>query len=328
MSELASRIALALGVVLLGGALAASFGLALHRGATAGPEAPALASASATAPPDVLASAGADEGAGLADGGAGLVDGRLADGGLVDGGEGAGAAPFEKLEWSATSRAATYGALSRDACDRELKRRNIPHAPARGAPLVDRPVRITGPLHGVTFRGDGVAKAGSTSPFDIADCRLVLALDDLAEILEARGITTVVHVSMHRPAPKKAAVTQRKKTQRSTGKGKAGGRAQGKATTPSQHAVGLAIDVAAFEKADGARLDAKADWHGTLGAPPCGPGSEPTEATPQALELRGIVCAVYASGLFNVILTPNANEAHADHFHFDIKLDGHYFLLE
>ncbi|WP_437682634.1 extensin family protein [Sorangium sp. So ce131] len=335
MSELASRIALALGVVLLGGALAASFGLALHRGATAGPEeAPALASASATAPPDALASAGAalpDEGAGPADGGVSLADGRLADGGLVDGGEDAGAAPFEKLEWSATSRAATYGALSRDACDLELKRRGIPNAPARGAPLVDRPVRLTGPLHGVTFRGDGVAKAGSTSPFDIADCRLVLALDDLAAILEARGITTVVHVSMHRPAPKKAAVTQRKKNQRSTGKGKAGGRAQGKPATaerPSQHALGLAIDVAAFEKADGARLEVKADWHGALGAPPCGPGSEPTEATPQAIELRGIVCAVYASGLFNVILTPNANEQHADHFHFDIKRDGHYFLLE
>ncbi|KYF64243.1 hypothetical protein BE11_01640 [Sorangium cellulosum] len=348
------RRALALGVALLGGALLTLLGVAsLDRGRTEQVDPPAASPPAARG----LASVAA----GLAAGRAGLLDGGAivqADGGAgvppEDAGSAAGA-PYEKPVWSAASRAATYGGLSSDACDRELKRRGIPHAPApRGAPLVDRPVRITGPLHGVTFHGDGVAKPRSTSVFDIADCRLVLALDDLAAFLATRGIAEVVHVSMHRPAPagavapktvapKKAPAGAPKKAPAKTKPGKKAAKGAGKGAKPgarapkkpaaaparpSQHALGLAIDVAALVKADGARLDVKADWHGALGAPPCGPGSEPKEATPQALELREIVCAVFTSGLFNVVLTPNANEAHADHFHFDIKRNAHYFLLE
>ncbi|XYI03034.1 extensin family protein [Sorangium sp. So ce1128] len=342
MSALPSRRALALGAALIGGAaLLTPLGVAsLRRARAERVEPPPAVPAAATPAPASAAAAIADRGALLGDGGASL----LADGGagLVDGDGDAGPAQFEKPVWSAASRAATYGALSSDACDRELKRRGIPHAPARGAPLVDRPVRLTGALRGVTFRGDGVAKPRSTSLFDIADCRLVLALDDLAEFLATRGIAEVVHVSMHRPAPagtvapkKKAPAKPQasKKAPKAAGKAaKPGSRAPEKPAAapgrPSQHALGLAIDVAALVKADGSRLDVKADWHGALGAPPCGPGSEPKEPTPQALELREIICAVHTSGLFNVVLTPNANEAHADHFHFDIKRDAHYFLLE
>ncbi|WP_437960708.1 extensin family protein [Sorangium sp. So ce119] len=355
MSALPSRRALALGAALIGGAaLLTPLGIASLRRSEAERGEPPAGSAAATPAPAGAATAPADGGALLADGEAGW----MADGGagsMAHGGGDAGPALFEKPVWSAASRAASYGGLSSDACDRELKRRGIPHAPApRGAPLVDRPVRITGPLHGVTFHGDGVAKPRSTSVFDIADCRLVLALDDLAAFLATRGIAEVVHVSMHRPAPagavapktvapkkapanapKKAPAKAKpgKKAAKGAGKGaKPGARAPKKPAAaparPSQHALGLAIDVAALVKADGARLDVKADWHGAIGAPPCGPGSEPKEATPQALELREIICAVFTSGLFNVVLTPNANEAHADHFHFDIKRDAHYFLLE
>ncbi|WP_437728567.1 extensin family protein [Sorangium sp. So ce861] len=348
MSALPSRRALALGAALIGGAaLLTPLGIAsLRRADAERGEAPA---GSAAAPgPGAAAAVPGDGGALPADGGAG----SLADGGagLPDGGEDAGQALFEKPVWSEASRAATYGGLSSDACDRELKRRGIPHAAApRGAPLVDRPVRITGPLHGVTFRGDGVAKPRSTSVFDIADCRLVLALDDLAAFLATRGIAEVVHVSMHRPAPAGTAAPKPKKpkkAQKAPAKPPAGKKTpKGAAKAakkdaiapkppapapgrPSQHALGLAIDVAALVKADGARLDVKTDWHGAIGAPPCGPGSEPKEPSPHALELREIICAVHTSGLFNVVLTPNANEAHADHFHFDIKRDAHYFLLE
>ncbi|AUX32334.1 MULTISPECIES: extensin family protein [Sorangium] len=343
MSALPSRRALSLGAALIGGAaLLTPLGIAsLRRASEERVDAPAAAA------PGPLAASTA-----LADGGDGPLGGDAgapADGagGLPDGGADAGVAPFEKPVWSEASRAATYGGLPSDACDREMKRRRIPHAvAARGAPLVDRPVRLTGPLHGVAFRGDGVAKSRSISPFDIADCRLVLALDDLAAFLAARGIAEVVHFSMHRPAPAGAAAPKPKKAQKAPAKppaGKKTPKAAGKAAKPgdraakkpaaapgrpSQHALGLAIDVAAFVKSDGARLDVKTDWHGAIGAPPCGPGSEPKEPSPHALELREIICAVHTSGLFNVVLTPNANEAHADHFHFDIKRDARYFLLE
>ncbi|WP_437900611.1 extensin family protein [Sorangium sp. So ce124] len=336
MSALPSRRALSLGAALIGGAaLLAPLGIAsLRRAPAEGVDAPAAAPGSPAA-----ATAPADGGAGLLDGDAGAP----ADGGagLLDGGWDAGGARFELPAWSASSRAATYGGLSADGCDREMKRRGIPHAPARGAPLVDRPIRITGALHGVTFRGDGVAKPRSASPFDIADCRLVLALDDLAAFLATRGIVEVVHFSMHRPGPAGAVAPAKapakpaagKKTPKGAGKAaKPGERAAKKPAAapgrPNQHALGLAIDVAAFVKADGTRLDVKADWLGAIGAPPCGPGSEPKAPTPHALELREILCSISTSGLFNVVLTPNANEAHANHFHFDIKRDARYFLLE
>ncbi|WP_437947977.1 extensin family protein [Sorangium sp. So ce296] len=345
MSALPSRRALSLGAALIGGAaLLTPLGIAsLRRASEERVDAPAAA---APGPP-AASTALADGGDGPLDGDAGApADGA---GGLPDGGGDAGGALFELPAWSAASRAASYGGLSADACDREMKRRGIPHAPARGAPLVERPIRITGALHGVTFRGDGVAKPRSASPFDIADCRLVLALDDLAAFLAARGIAEVVHVSMHRPAPAGTATPKPKKAQKAQKAparppaGKKTPKAAGKATKPgdraaknpaaapgrpSQHALGLAIDVAAFVKADGARLDVKADWLGAIGAPPCGPGSEPTVPTSHARELREILCAISTSGLFNVVLTPNANEAHADHFHFDIKRDARYFLLE
>ncbi|WP_437941977.1 extensin family protein [Sorangium sp. So ce341] len=349
MSALPSRRALALGAALMGGAaLLTPLGIAsLRRTEAERGEAPA-GSAAAPGPGAAAAAVPGDGGALPADGAAG----SLADGGagLWDGGGDAGPALFEKPVWSEASRAATYGGLSSDACDRELKRRGIPHAPApRGAPLVDRPVRITGALRGVTFRGDGVAKPRSTSVFDIADCRLVLALDDLAAFLATRGIAEVVHVSIHRPAPAGMSAPKPKKPKKAqkapakppagkkTSKGAAKAAKKGAVAPklpapapgrPSQHALGLAIDVAAFVKADGARLDVKTDWHGAIGAPPCGPGSEPKAPSPHALELREIICAVHTSGLFNVVLTPNANEAHADHFHFDIKRDARYFLLE
>ncbi|MDC0681748.1 extensin family protein [Sorangium atrum] len=337
MSVLPSRRALSLGAALIGAAaLLTPLGIASLRHASE--ERVDAPTATAPAPPGAATA--------LVDGGDGPLDddaGAPAAGGagLLDGGWDAGGARFELPAWSASSRAATYGALSADACDREMKRRGIPHAPARGAPLVDRPIRITGPLRGVTFRGDGVAKPRSASPFDIADCRLVLALDDLAAFLATRGIVEVVHFSMHRPGPAGAVAPTKapakppagKKIPHGAGKAaKPGERAAKKPAAapgrPNQHALGLAIDVAALVKADGTRLDVKADWLGAIGAPPCGPGSEPKAPSPHALELREILCSISTSGLFNVVLTPNANEAHADHFHFDIKRDARYFLLE
>ncbi|WP_437593751.1 extensin family protein [Sorangium sp. So ce1000] len=335
------RRALALGAVLLGGALLTPLGVAsLRRAGTEQVDAQAGDPAAATLGPTGATTEPADGGVGPEGGEASSpADGGGAD--LSDGGWDAGGVRFELPAWSAASRAAMYGALSAGACDGEMKHRGIPHAPARGAPLVDRPVRITGPLHGITFRGDGVAKPRSASPFDIADCRLVLALDDLAAFLATRGIAEVVHFSMHRPGPPGAVAPAKapakpqagKKTPKAAGKAaKPGERAAKKPAAapgrPNQHALGLAIDVAAFVKTDGTRLDVKAEWRGAIGAPPCGPGSEPTVATPHALELRELICAISTSGLFNVVLTPNANEAHADHFHFDIKRDAHYFLLE
>jgi len=94
-----------------------------------------------------------------------------------------------------------YSSMTQDECVAELKARDIPYAEetARG---VDQPVRLTGPLHGVTFRTDESAAKRESSPYEIADCRLVLALDDFAQILEKHDVVEVRHYSMYRPPGK------------------------------------------------------------------------------------------------------------------------------
>jgi hypothetical protein len=64
-----------------------------------------------------------------------------------------------------------YGQLSRAACEAELKARDIPfkRETARG---VIAPVRLTGPLHGILFRGPATEQAAANSLHEIVDCRL------------------------------------------------------------------------------------------------------------------------------------------------------------
>lgn len=69
----------------------------------------------------------------------------------------------------------------------------------------------------------------------------------------------------------------------------------------SEHAKGLAIDVAGFELSNGIRISVEHDWR---------------EGGRKQAFLREI--AKSACGLFNVVLTPNTNADHQNHFHLDI----------
>ena len=167
------------------------------------------------------------------------------------------------------------------------------------------PVRLTGPLHGVEFRTDLSDKARATSPYEIADCRLVLALDDFAVILEKHDIVQVRHYSIYRPPPK------------SWSDDKIGG----------QHNGALAIDAGRFTARDGTVLDVTKDFHGAIGAKTCGDGAGPQPVTANGKELRAILCEAVASHLFNVVLTPNFNRPHHNHFHLEVTADVKWFLV-
>ncbi|HEX6977780.1 MAG TPA: extensin family protein [Alphaproteobacteria bacterium] len=69
----------------------------------------------------------------------------------------------------------------------------------------------------------------------------------------------------------------------------------------SEHAFGRAIDIAAFDIADGSRVSVKSHWR---------------DQGPRGRFLREL--AKRACESFNVVLTPDSDAAHADHFHFDI----------
>jgi hypothetical protein len=95
----------------------------------------------------------------------------------------------------------------------------------------------------------------------------------------------------------------------------------------SPHGHALAIDAASFVKRDGAALLVERDFHGRIGAPTCGPGTGPHPATPEALELRQIVCDAAGAKLFNIALTPDFNWKHRNHFHLEVRANTKWYYL-
>ncbi len=189
--------------------------------------------------------------------------------------------------------ATRFGNMSAGQCRAELKKRAIANKRAGiPTPGVATPLRLSAALRGIRF-------IAPDNKYGVLDCRLALVLDELAEILSKHEVSAVFVDSMYRP---KARLNGTHK--------------------PSQHSYGLAIDIMGFQLADGRTLMVKSDWHGALTAPSCGPGSQPVENVPEALKLRSIVCDVAQKYLFHHMLTPNYNDAHKDHLHFDVKRDS------
>jgi hypothetical protein len=203
-----------------------------------------------------------------------------------------------------TSPAYRYGALSQVDCEAELKQRGIgfQREAARG---VLAPVRLTGPVGGVLFRTDLADAARATSPWELADCRLVLALDDLAAILRQHDIVEVRHYSMYRPPPEPWP------------DGKLG----------TRHGGGLALDAGRFVAKDGRVLDVDKHFHGAIGAKTCGAGAGPRPVAAEALKLRAILCEAVDRRLFNVVLTPNYDRPHHNHFHLEVTAGVKWFLV-
>lgn len=74
----------------------------------------------------------------------------------------------------------------------------------------------------------------------------------------------------------------------------------------SRHATADAVDIAGVTLRDGRRISVARDWADTPDAK--------NAATPRFLrEIHAGAC-----GLFDVVLGPSYNAAHADHFHFDL----------
>jgi hypothetical protein len=204
---------------------------------------------------------------------------------------------------AAETPAVRYGLLSQADCEAELASRHIEFVRETGIGVL-APVRLTGALHGVVFRTDGKDKDRATSPYEIADCRLVLAIDDFAAILNRHDIVEVRHYSMWRP-PK--------------------GWPEGK--IGSRHDGALALDAGRFIDSAGKVLDVDRDFHGAIDAKTCGDGAAPRPATADALALRAILCEAVDLRLFNVVLTPNYNRPHHNHFHLEVTAGVKWFLV-
>jgi hypothetical protein len=185
------------------------------------------------------------------------------------------------------SPATRYASLSTDACLAELDARHVDYTRVERAGI-ETPVRIGGRLSGVRIHTLLPEKERARSPYEIFDCRLVLAFDDFAKILLRHDIVDVMHYSAFRPLV--PGVVKR------------------------GHESALAIDVAFLGRADGTAYNILRDFTPMKGEHPCTPLIR--AAGPR--ELRAIVCEAVEQGLFHVALTPDYDAPHRDHFHLEI----------
>jgi hypothetical protein len=202
-----------------------------------------------------------------------------------------------------TSPAPGYARLDRDTCEAELRSRHIDFARAEDTPGVRAPVRLKGPLHGVSIHSALPPAARWRSHADLIDCRLALSLDDFAAAIEKRGIVEVLTLAAYRT------------------------RAEGGCTAKydgEQHCAALAVDVGSFKRRDGTVLNVERDFHGSIGTLTCRNDAHPTPETPAAKELWGIACDA-AGENFLVVLTPNWNAEHKNHLH--LELTTHDWVL-
>ncbi len=215
--------------------------------------------------------------------------------------ESAPANAAEKTEAPATRHAA----LTNEACESELVAREIPHRAAGPKRGMAAPVRLTGPLHGVTFHTLLNAPERGHSSYELFDCRLLLSLDELAKLLVAQDVVEVMYYSAYRPPP--------------------GGFPDGR--LGERHDGGLAIDIGYFRTKDGLGLNVERDYQPWPGKKPCAPGPVPKLMTRNSLALRKIACDAIEARLFNAALTPGYDPTHRDHFHFELSAEADWFVV-
>jgi hypothetical protein len=183
-------------------------------------------------------------------------------------------------------------ALSDRQCIGAIRRAGIVWAPsARAQRGVGQPIFINGPIGGVTFRA-----SGSHVVHELMDCRLAVALLRWSRQLRALGIREVVHLSIYRPASEHAVQSQ---------------------PVQSRHPGAMAIDAGVFVRDDGSLLSVLDHFRGSIGRPVCGAEARVVR-DPRARLLRTIACDAARRGLFHVVLTPNFNEPHRNHFHLEV----------
>lgn len=145
--------------------------------------------------------------------------------------------------------------------------------PASTSPacLVENPVRVSAAT--IPFSRPAVAACGFVVQFDRFEREVIRPL---AKREFGRDLKTIVHFGAY--------------SCRSTRLGR-----------ESEHAKGLAIDVAAFELSDGSMISVKQDW---------------TKRGPARDFLRAV--AAQACQYFSEVLDPDSDLDHVDHIHMDL----------
>lgn len=252
------------------------------------------------------------------------------------------------------AKAVQYAALDHQRCIEALEQRKVNFSIEKAAPGVLIPVRLLGPLHGVTWRtdftaaGDRRGEQRRTTPYEVIDCRLLLAIDDLSVILDQHGVEEVRVFSFWRPPAKdwpKDKIAKRhpgglaadvrlfkKRPPKSEAKAPEGdsdqGKQQAKRSSPKKKSPRKQKKPTKKGSAEN-ELSVLEDFGGKIGGKACGKHATPPKPdTPKARELREIFCEAAAQRLFNVMLTPHFDKHHFNHFHLEVTAGVKWFIVD
>ena len=179
--------------------------------------------------------------------------------------------------------AAPAAAETMGDCKAELDRRGVAWKKA-SRPGIAQPVEIVGPLGGVTFAAIDHAL--------LIDCSLAVSLDEAGRYLAALGVAKVTFSSAYS-----------RRNVRGTNR-------------PSKHSYGLAIDIHTFEGSDVGSVRVDRDYEQGLGDVVDCVGAPLTQG---GALLKVMQCQLVRSGLFHLVLSPDYDDAHHDHFHLEVK---------
>lgn len=168
-------------------------------------------------------------------------------------------------------------------CRAELERRGVSFKPAK-RPGIANGVEITGPLGGIPYTSAEYAL--------VIDCSLAVSLDEAGRYLRELGVTKAGFSSAY--SRRNVRFTNR----------------------PSKHSFGLAIDVHTFDVGDLGTLRVDRDYEQGLGDDVDCVGRPLTQG---GMVMKIMQCQLVRSGLFHLVLSPDYDDAHHDHFHLEAK---------
>lgn len=173
----------------------------------------------------------------------------------------------------------------------DLYQLDVTAGPTR--PGVADPVTVRMPLNGLPYRAIGASAPRATL---FGDCTLIRSLAEAAPILRARGVVEVTDYGVYNY------------------------RCIGGGTPPncprglSQHAHATAIDLAGVTRDDGSYASVNDDWVTDPADDTCTAATEPGADA----FLHEMICALKAARVWTIVLTPNYNADHRNHFHVDL----------
>ena len=167
-------------------------------------------------------------------------------------------------------------------CYSELDARHVTYKKTK-KPGIKKPVEITSALGGIEVAGN--------EPL-VIDCSLAVSLDEAGRYMKALGMTDAHFASAYS-----------RRMVRGT-------------NHPSKHSYGLAIDVSSFTGPDLGTLRIDKDYEQGLGDAVDCVGQPLTQG---GAVLKVLQCQLVRSGLFHLVLSPDYDDAHHDHFHLEVK---------